>query len=229
MEFMGFHIVDIVIVTLVAFLAIKGLVNGFTKELLNFITIVAGIFLAARYNTTVVQLINEQKLVPQIPDDFAKIVGFILILFAVWLVIGVISSIISKLTAGPTGFISRLFGYILSAARYVFIFSLIVFGISQSDFFKESATKFKTETQLFEPMSQFGKQILNVDLNETFSTDTNVTLVDKIVAVTTVDKNTTTINTKESNLTSNENTTADTNVTTTKTSEDVVTETNASK
>ena len=167
MEFMGYHIVDLVIVGLVAFLAIKGLVNGFSKELLNFITIVGGVILAARYNSKVIQFINEQNLIPQIPDEFAKIAGFILIILSIWLLIGFISSIITKLTSKPSGFLSRLIGYILSAARYAFIFSLIIFGISQSDFFKKSATKFKAETQLFEPMTQIGAQILNIDLNGT--------------------------------------------------------------
>ena len=164
MEFMGFHIVDIVIIGLVALLAIKGLVNGFTKELLNFITIVSGVILAARYNEIVVKLINEQKLVPPIPDEFAKIIGFLLIIVSIWLFISFISSIITK---RPSGFLSRLFGYILSSARYLFIFSLIIFGVSQSNFFKESATKFKAETKLFEPMSQIGAKILNIDLNQT--------------------------------------------------------------
>ncbi len=175
MEFMGFHIVDIIIVTLVAFLAIKGLVNGFTKELLNFTTIVIGITLAARYNTMVVQLINEQQLTPQIPDEFSKIAGFIIIVVSIWLIISFISSIISKLTSSPTGFLSRLIGYILSAARYLFIFSLIVFGMSQSDFFKKSADKFKTETKLFVPMSQIGAKILNIDINQTIVVENNVT------------------------------------------------------
>jgi uncharacterized membrane protein required for colicin V production len=175
MEFMGFHIVDIIIVGLVAFLAIKGLVNGFSKELLNFITIVGGVILAARYNETVVQLINEQKLVPPIPDDFSKIIGFILIIISIWLIIGFISSIITKLTSRPSGFLSRLLGYILSAVRYLFIFSLIIFGISQSDFFKESATKFKSETQLFEPMTKIGATILNIELNATAISENNST------------------------------------------------------
>jgi len=174
MEFMGYHIVDIVIVGLVAFLAIKGLVNGFLKELLNFVTIVAGVVLAARYNTTVIQYVNEQNLIPQIPNEFAKIAGFVLIILAVWLIIGLISSIITKLTSSPSGFLSRLFGYILSAARYVFIFSLIIFGVSKADFFKESATKFKAEAQLFKPMAEIGAQILNVDLNDT-ATENNTT------------------------------------------------------
>lgn len=173
MEFMGFHIVDIVIVSLVAFLAIKGLVNGFSKELLSFISIVAGILLAARYNLMVVELINEQKLFPPIPPEFAEIIGFIAILITVWLVIGFISSIISKLTGNASGFVSRLLGYILSAARYVFIFSLIIFGLSQSEFFKKSATKFTNDTQLFKPMSELGATILNIDVNETAKADSN--------------------------------------------------------
>ncbi|CAA6799245.1 MAG: Unknown protein [uncultured Sulfurovum sp.] len=177
MEFMGFHIVDIVIVSLIAFLAIKGLVNGFSKELLNFISIVAGVILAARYNLVVVDFINEQKLVPEIPEEFAKIIGFILIVVTIWLIITFISSIISKLTATPSGFVSRLLGYILSAARYVFIFSLIIFGVSQSDFFQKSATKFKTETQLFEPMSKIGAQILNIDVNQTKAAENNATAI----------------------------------------------------
>jgi len=171
MDFMGYHIVDVVIVGLVAFLAIKGLVNGFTKELLNFITIVAGVVLAARYNTKVVEYINQQNLIPQIPEEFARIAGFILILLAVWLIIAFISSIISRVTSGPTGFFSRLLGYILSAARYLFIFSLIIFGMSKSDFFEKSATKFKADTKLFQPMAEIGAKILNLDMNSTINTE----------------------------------------------------------
>lgn len=178
MEFMGFHIVDIVIVALVAFLAIKGLVNGFVKELLNFITIVAGVILAARYNIFVVERINEQNLVPQIPEEFAKIIGFILIIVSIWLLVGFISSIITKLTSRPSGFFSRLIGYILSAARYLFIFSLIIYFINQSEFFAKSATKFNNETKLFQPMSEIGATIL--DLNQTVVSDVNTTNIKEV-------------------------------------------------
>ena len=179
MDIMGFHILDVIIVGLIAFLAIKGLVNGFTKELLNFITIVGGVLLAARYNEKVVALINEQQILPiTIPDDFTKLVGFIVIVISMWIVIGFISSIITRVTSDVSGFFSRLIGYLLSAARYLFIFTLIIFGISQSNFFKESATKFKTETQLFEPMTQIGAKILNIDLNTTEEENNSSNLTD---------------------------------------------------
>ena len=178
MDFMGFHIVDIVIVALVLFLAIKGLVNGFGKELINFFIIVGGIALAARFHTTVIELINTQNIVPTIPESYAKIIGFVVILVSVWLILGVVSSIITKLTANTTGAISRLFGYVLSAARYMFIFSLIVFGVNQSDFFKNEASKLKTETKLFIPMTEIGARLLNIDLNTSTATineETNTT------------------------------------------------------
>lgn len=172
MELMGFHIVDITIVALIAFLAIKGLVNGFTKELLNFFAVVGGVLLAARYNSHIISFINEQNLGVTIPAEFSKIIGFVLIILAVFIVVSLLSTIINSLISDRTSFLSRVAGYLLSAARYVFIFSLIIFGVSQSDFFQKSATKFQEETQLFKPMTDIGMQILNVDLNETLNNAT---------------------------------------------------------
>jgi uncharacterized membrane protein required for colicin V production len=172
MEFMGFHIIDITIVALIAFLAIKGLVNGFTKEILNFIAIVGGVLLAARYNSHVITFINEQNLGITIPEEFAKLIGFIIIILAVFIVVSLLSTIISSLTSKTTSFLSRVAGYILSAGRYIFIFSLIIFGVSQSDFFEKSATQFKEETKLFKPMSEIGMQVLNIDINETVNSVT---------------------------------------------------------
>jgi len=201
---MGFHVVDIVIVSLILFLAIKGLVNGFSKELLNFLVIVGGITLASRFNTTVVELINAQNVLPTISQDYAKIIGFILIVLVIWLLLGVVSSIVNKLTSKTTGVISRLLGYILSAARYVVIFSLIIFGVNQSDFFKNEATKLTNDTKLFVPMTELGAGILNIDLNTTVTEENNST-------ITLVEANITSTVVEESNLSTNPTTLAEHN------------------
>ncbi len=203
MEFMGFHTVDIIITALVLFLAIKGLMNGFSKELLNFITIVGGIALAANFNTTVVDLINEQQLVPTIAQSYAKIVGFIIIIVLVWLIIGVISSIINRFSSATISPISRIFGYLISAARYFVIFALIIFGVNQSEFFKNEAKKLKTETKLFVPMTNIGATILNIDLNAT-----------------TKENNTSTVSLNSHASTENETITTDTNSSDENTSEE---------
>ena len=191
---MGFHIVDIVLVSLVLFLAIKGLVNGFSKELFNFITIVGGVALAARFNTKVVDLINAQHIVPTISESYAKIIGFVIIIVTVWIVIGLISSIITRLGSEETSIISRIFGYLLSAARYLFIFSLIVFGVNQSDFFKNEAAKLKTETKLFIPMTKIGATLLNMDTNTTETQESNTTEIENKNTILSVETNSTTEN-----------------------------------
>ena len=173
MDFMGFNIVDIIIGALILFLAIKGLVNGFSKELINFLTIVGGIFLAARFNTSVVNLVNEQQIVPTIPDGYAKLIGFLIIVIVVWLIMGVISAIIAKLNSRETGILSRIVGYILSTLKYISIFSLIIFGINQADFFKNQTIKLKKETKLFMPMVDIGAALLNVEQNATVIQENN--------------------------------------------------------
>ncbi len=169
MDFMGFHTVDIIITVLVLFLAIKGLMHGFSKELLSFITIIGGITLGANFNTTVVNIINGQHIVPTITESYSKIIGFIIIIISVWIVVSVISAIIHRFGSQNISPISRLFGYIISATRYFVIFALIIFGVSQSEFFKNEAKKLKTETKLFVPMTKIGATVLNIDLNRTIN------------------------------------------------------------
>ena len=176
MEFMGFHTVDIIITALVLFLAIKGFMHGFSKELFNFLTIIGGIALGAKFNLTVVEFINEQQFIPTISDNYARIVGFIIMLIAVWMVVGVLSSIINRVGSLSISPISRILGYFISAIRYVAIFALIIFGVDQSEFFKNEAKKLKTESQLFEPLTKIGASILNIDLNQTSTENNSSTL-----------------------------------------------------
>ena len=169
MEFMGFHVVDMIIVGLVLFLAIRGLVNGFSKELFNFLALIGGIAVAARTHTIVGNFIAEQNILPDLSADFQKLVGFATVLILILILFNVISSLRTKLRNEEPGFISRFLGYIISVARYVFIFSLIVFGIHNADFLKEKLSKHYEGSQLFEPMTQIGAKLLNASEEETTS------------------------------------------------------------
>jgi membrane protein required for colicin V production len=163
MELMGFHLVDMIIVGLVLFLAIRGLVNGFSKELFNFLALIGGIAVAARTHTTVGQFISEQNILPELSSDFQKLIGFATVLILILIIFNIISSLRSKLRSEAPGLISRLLGYIISVARYVFIFSLIIFGINNADFLREKLSKHYEESKLFQPMVQLGGELLNAN------------------------------------------------------------------
>lgn len=168
---MDFHMVDMLIVGLILFLAIRGLLNGFSKELFNFIALVGGVAVAARMNTIVSELINEQQIIPQMNVDFQKFIGFAVILLLFYVVFSVLSSIFNKFSSENPSLISRLLGYIVGVARNIFIFSAIIFGISKADFLKEKLSPHYEGSQLFVPMTEIGAQLLNMNKNTQTTTN----------------------------------------------------------
>jgi membrane protein required for colicin V production len=182
MEFMGFHLIDMIIIGLVLFLAIRGLVNGFSKELFNFLALIGGIAVAARTHTVVGELISKQNILPELTSDFQNLIGFATVLILIVIIFNIISSISQKIGSQTPGIISRLFGYIISVTRYVFIFSLITFGINNADFLREKLSKKYEGSKLFQPMVKIGSKLLNVkqvtpsENNNTNSSDNNLSI-----------------------------------------------------
>ena len=175
MELMGFHVVDMIIVGLVLFLAIRGLVNGFSKELFNFLALIGGIAIAARTNETVGKFIAEQNILPELSLDFQKLIGFATVLIFILIIFNIISSIRTKFRTETPGIISRILGYLISITRYIFIFSLIIFGISNADFLREKLSKHYEKSQLFQPMVELGGELLNADKTPEENTQENIT------------------------------------------------------
>jgi len=163
--------VDMIIVGLVLFLAIKGMVNGFTQELFNFIALIGGVVIAARVHTMAGEKIAEFNILPNITTEVQNFIGFLATFIVIWAIISFISSIITKVSGTP-GIISRFMGYLIGIVRYVAIFSLITFGISKADFLRENLSKHYAESKLFVPMSEVGAKLLNLDANQTVNTQT---------------------------------------------------------
>ena len=176
---MDFQMIDMVIVGVVLFLAIKGLVNGFSKELFNFLGLIGGIAVAARANEMVGDLIIKQNILPEMFTQYQKIIGFIAVFLAIWILFNLISSLFSTFTSEEIGVVSRILGYIVSVVRYAFIFALIIFGFNNADFLKEKFSKYTEHSQVFTPMSVVGEKLLNRETNQTVVADSNMTKVDE--------------------------------------------------
>jgi len=171
---MDFQIIDMVIVGIVLFLAIKGLFNGFSKEFFNFLGLIGGIAIAARVNERVGELIIQQNILPEMFTQYQKIIGFIVVFIAIWVISNLISSLFSGFASEEVSIVSRFLGYIVGIIRYAFIFALIIFGFNNSDFLKEKFSKYTQNSQVFIPMSTIGKKLLNRDTNQTVM-DVNLT------------------------------------------------------
>ena len=178
---MDFQVIDMVIVGIILFLAIKGLVNGFSTELFNFFGLIGGIAVAARTNETLGNLLVKQNILPEALLQYQNVIGFVAVFIIIWVLFNLVSSLVSTFTSDEIGIVSRIFGYFVGIARYAFIFALIIFGFNNADFLKEKFSTYTEKSQVFVPMSMIGKKLLNKinsDNNETVSAESNSTTID---------------------------------------------------
>ncbi len=176
--------IDFIIIGLILFLSIKGIVTGFTHELLNFIGLVGGVALASRVNVDVGNFINS-NIYPITSKPALELTGFIATLLIVWILFSFISSIINKASSNDIDIISRFLGYLITIARYIAIFSIVFIGIEKSDFLSQKLSKHYENSKLFPLFIEVGNDLLNRDKNitkesnsTTKSKDINLSAID---------------------------------------------------
>jgi len=169
MEFESF---DIIIVGLILFLSLKGIVTGFTKELFNFIGLIGGVALASRVNIEVGEFLSK-NIFPLDNEPSLKLVGFVATLLAVWLVFTMVSSMIDTVLSDDIALLSRILGYLLTIARYIAIFAIIIVGVQQSDFLSKKLSGQYEKSKLLPILNNIGTQILNNQIDNNTTTNTN--------------------------------------------------------
>ena len=178
-----FNTVDMIIAGLILFLSLKGLVNGFIKELFNFIGLIVGVAVAARMNTTVGQFISE-NIFPIANEPALKMVGFMTVLVAIWIASSLFSSIIEKLSSDEVGFFSRILGYILTILRYVAIFAIILVSVKNVDLISNKLETYSSDSKIITSLDEIGTKLLYMDVslenNETKS-KLETTKIEKIM------------------------------------------------
>jgi uncharacterized membrane protein required for colicin V production len=160
-----FNSVDMIIAGLILFLSLKGLVNGFTKELFNFIGLIVGIAVAARMNLTVGQFISE-NIFPIENDPALRMVGFVTVLVAIWVISTLFSSIIDSVSSDEVGFFSRILGYILTILRYVAIFSIILVSVKNVDLISKKLEVYSQDSKMMSSLNEIGNKLLNREEEE---------------------------------------------------------------
>ena len=99
---------DIVIIVVLAVGAFSGFKSGLIKVLFSVAGILLGIFLAGRFSDDFAGVLTF------IPDDWAKIAAFAIILVAVMIIAAILASVLSKLISLVLlGWVNRLGGAVL--------------------------------------------------------------------------------------------------------------------
>lgn len=121
------NFLDIIILIPLVWCAIKGLKNGFIMEIVSFLALVAGVYLAMRFSYRVGEWIHLE-------GDYAQIISFV-ILFAI-VAIGIIllgkglSKLINKTALG---IFNRLGGMVVSFGKAFVLLSVLVYFWNKID------------------------------------------------------------------------------------------------
>ncbi len=160
---MDFSYFDIVVVVLVLFLGLKGIINGFFKELFGLIGVIGGIFIASRVGDSVGQLISDTifKLQNSAAIGFT---GFLVTLGLFWLFMVGIGTLFKKLSSmSGLGIFDRIFGFIFSAGKFFLIAAVIVYAASNIKAMKTNIDSMMQKSILFPILAETGSVIMKLD------------------------------------------------------------------
>ncbi len=159
-------IFDIISLSLILILGIKGVINGFIKEVFGLIGIVGGIFVASRYAKDMGAFIDANLY--QIGNSATLyLVGFICVLLVFWilsLLVGyILESLIKK---SGLGAIDKLAGFAVGCAKIFLVFSIFAVTLSNIAFIKEKADEYMKDSFMYPIFVETGNYIMNIDSNK---------------------------------------------------------------
>ena len=156
------NLFDIIVLVLITLLGLKGLIRGFIKEVFGLVGIVGGVFIASRVSAPVGNLING--LIPIDNESTRLLFGFVVSLVGFWIVAYAIGMIISKISSlSGLGIFDRLLGFVFGAAKVFFIFSIIVYAISQVEAIKKGLEPKIANSIVYPLLEATGSYIIKLD------------------------------------------------------------------
>jgi membrane protein required for colicin V production len=159
---MDLNMFDIVVVSLLLFLSLKGLLNGFFKELFYAIGFIGGIFVASNFHNDVAQFLQQNGLGLDI--KILNLLSLIAIFFLFLIVFIIIARFVTKVDS--FSFVSRLLGMLTKAATMFIIFSLIVFAFSTKPKALKRFQNIIDSSKLYPILRDMGATILNMPVTK---------------------------------------------------------------
>lgn len=159
-------IFDIISLSLILILGIKGIVNGFIKEISGLVGIVGGVYIASRFAQQAGSLIDQN--IYQIQNSASLyLIGFVTVLIVFWLLSLFIGQILaSLLKMSGLGFVDKLAGFAIGSAKIFFIFSILAITLSNIAFIKEKVDSMLGKSFMFPIFVDVGNYIVKQDPNQ---------------------------------------------------------------
>jgi|LGOV01.1.fsa_nt_gb membrane protein required for colicin V production len=172
---------DLVVGIIILLLGLKGIINGFFKELFGLIGIIGGIFVASRLGDSVGGLISDTifKFESDAAISFVGFVATLIIFWAGMIILGMLFTKLSKVSGlGP---VDKLFGFIVGSGKFFLIGAVIAYAVYNVQAIRVNLQPMMKSSFLFPVLVETGSIIMHIDPAEV-SDDLNNTIDEGVKA-----------------------------------------------
>ena len=166
---------DLIVGVIILLLGLKGILNGFFKELFGLVGIIGGIFIASRFGSDVGQVISDAifKFDSQAAISFT---GFLVTLLVFWVLMIGAGMLFKKLSAASgLGPFDRILGFVFGSGKFFLIASVIVYAVFNINAIRKNLEPAMENSKLFGIMVATGGYIMKLD-TEKLAQDVNETV-----------------------------------------------------
>lgn len=172
---MEFNYFDLVSVSIILLLGLKGIINGFFKELFGLVGIIGGIFIASRVGDEVGQYLSD--LIFNFENSSAtSFTGFLATLAIFWLLMLAVGYAFKKLShLSGLGIYDKILGFIFGASKFFLIAAVIAHAAYNIKAIKSTIDSAFETSVVFPILVSTGSFIMKLDPVE-ISDDINATI-----------------------------------------------------
>ncbi len=166
---------DLVSASIILLLGLKGILNGFFKEVFGLIGIIGGLFIASRMGDTVGEYLNTLIFNFSSPSA-VSFMGFLTTLAFFWLLMIIIGYAFKKLSKlSGLGPVDKILGFIFGASKFFLIAAVIAHAAYSIKAVKSTLDSALKTSVIFPIMVETGAFIMKID-PVNLSTDLNNTI-----------------------------------------------------
>lgn len=172
---MEFSYFDLIAGAIILLLGLKGILNGFFKELFGLIGIVGGIFIASRVGDSVGQYFSD--LIFNFENNAAiNFSGFLFTLALFWILMIFSGAMFKKLSSlSGLGPVDKIFGFIVGSSKFFLIAAVIAHASYNIKIIQSTIEPIMEKSFLFPMLVGTGAFIMKIDPVE-ISSELNATL-----------------------------------------------------
>jgi membrane protein required for colicin V production len=160
---MDINYFDIVAASIILLLGLKGILNGFFKEVFGLVGIIGGLFIASRLGDTVGTYINDLIFHFQSPSA-VSFAGFIATLAVFWLIMIALGTLFKKLSIlSGLGIYDKILGFVFGASKFFLIAAVIAHAAYNIKAVRSTLDSALQGSVLFPIMVETGGFIMKID------------------------------------------------------------------